>query len=215
MRVNIVYMERFCFVLFLALIQASCFSQEEWSLKKDKNGIAVYTRKLNNEKYKEIRVVCEFRASTNDLAEVLQDVDHHKDWVYKTIKSYLISRKNRDTLFYYSEISLPWPASNRDATVQLAFAHDAVNNNLAISVRSLPDLLPRKPGLIRVPYSLGLYQVSGLPGNRIKIDYTLRVNPGGSLPAWLVNYTATIGPYNTFVKLKELVEKKSRAGGAG
>jgi hypothetical protein len=202
-------MERLRLIIVLSLVPAICFAQEKWTLKKNENGIAVYTRKLNSEKFKEIRVVCEFEASADKLIEVLQDVNHHKEWVYKTTESYLISRKNKDTLFYYSKISLPWPASNRDAVVQLSFAKDTVHKILRIAVRSIPNLLPEKPGLIRVPYSLGLYDVTTLPNNRIKIDYTLSINPGGSLPAWLVNYTATIGPYNTFKKLKELVEKKS------
>ncbi len=201
-------MKKNCLLILLLLVQLICFAQEEWTLKKNDNGIAVYTRRLNSEKYKEIRVICEFKASADQLIKILQDVDHHKDWVYKTTKSYLISRKNKDTLYYYSEIALPWPASNRDAVVQLAFAKDTANKNLFISVRSIPNLLPQKPNLIRVPYSLGLYNVITLPNNRIKIDYTLSVNPGGTLPAWLVNYTATIGTYNTLMKLKELVEKQ-------
>ncbi len=190
----------------LSSVCVVCFSQEKWELKKDENDIAVYTRRLNNEKYKEIRVLCEFKAPVEKLINILQDVNHHKDWVYKTTKSWLISRKNADTLFYYSEISLPWPASNRDAVVQLAVANDTLNKKTIITVTSMPGLIPEKPNLVRVPYSLGQYFITSLPGNHIKIDYTLSVSPGGSLPAWLVNYTATIGPYNTFMSLKKLVE---------
>ena len=201
-------MKKVGLVIFLAFVQFFCYAQRDWELRKDENGIAVYTRKLDNEKYKEIRVLCEFDASADKLIEILQDVNHHKNWVYKTTKSYLISRKNKDTLFYYSEISLPWPASNRDAVVQLSCANDTANKKLIIAVQSMPNILPEKPGLVRVPYSLGLYDVKTLPKSHIKIDYTLKVNPGGSLPVWLVNYTATIGPYNTFIKLKGLVERK-------
>ncbi len=202
-------MKKLLLIFLLSLVQFACFAQEKWTLKKDENGIAVYTRKLDSEKYKEIRVICEFNASADQLIKILQDVNHHKDWVYKTTKSYLISRKNQDTLFYYSEISLPWPMNNRDAVVQLSVARDTDNKNLIISVLSVPDLVAEKQNVVRVPYSLGMYNVTNLPDNRMKIDYTLTVNPGGTLPAWLVNYTATIGPYNTFLKLKELVEKKS------
>src|SRR4051812_17142877 len=100
-------MERLRLIIVLSLVPAICLAQEKWTLKKNENGIAVYTRKLNSEKFKEIRVVCEFEASADKLIEVLQDVNHHKEWVYKTTESYLISRKNKDTLFYYSKISLP------------------------------------------------------------------------------------------------------------
>lgn len=183
-----------------------CLAQENWTLRKNENGIAVYSRMLTSEKYKEIRVICEFNAPAEKLVKVLQDVNNHRHWVYKTTTSYLLSRKNKDTLNYYSEISLPWPASNRDATVQLAVAKDSIGNH-TITVRSLPNLLAPKPNLVRVPYSLGTYKINRLPGNHIRVDYTLSVDPGGAIPAWLVNYTATIGPYNTFIKLKALVEK--------
>jgi hypothetical protein len=107
--VNFIHMKTFLLLIFVSVIHLICSGQDEWALKKNENGIAVYTRKLNNEKYKEIRVICEFNGRAERLIQILQDVDGHKNWVYKTTKSYLISRKNQDTLFYYSEIDLPWP----------------------------------------------------------------------------------------------------------
>jgi len=199
-------MARLFLTNFLFLIPLILYAQENWNLAKEKNGISVYTRMLNSERYKQVRVICEFNGPIEKLIKILQDVDNHKNWVYKTPVSYLISKKNADTLYFYSEISLPWPASHRDASVELAVAKDSLNKNAIITVRSFPKLVPYKANIIRVPYSLGLYKLNSLPNNKIKIDYTLSVNPGGTLPAWLVNYTATIGPYQTFVNLKEIVE---------
>lgn len=195
-------------VLFL-LIPFVCIGQDNWELKKNLDGIAVFTRKLDNEKFKEIKVLCEFNASKTQLIKILQNVNHHADWVYGTKNSYLISKKNKDTLYYYSETALPWPVSNRDLVIQLSFAEDTVNKILKIRALSMPKMLPEKPNLIRVPFSLGLWNVITLPNQHIKIEYTFSVNPGGTLPAWLVNYSATTGPYNTFKKLKALIEIKS------
>ncbi len=199
-------MTRLLLTFFLFFIPLIIYAQENWNLAKEKNGISVYTRMLNSERYKQVRVICEFNGSIEKLIKILQDVDNHKNWVYKTTVSYLINKKNADTLYFYSEISLPWPASNRDASVELAVAKDSLSKKAIITVRSFPKLVPYKKNIIRVPYSLGLYKLNSLPNNHIKIDYTLSVNPGGTLPSWLVNYTATIGPYQTFVNLKEMVE---------
>jgi len=193
-------------MIVLAVVPGFCFAQDNWELKKSEDGIAVYARKLNNEKFKEIRVLCEFKSTTVRLMKVLKNVNHHKDWVYNTRVSYLIARKAHDTTIYYSEISLPWPVSNRDIIVQLSFEQDSVRKTLKIHARGMPGILPKKPNLVRVPYSLGLWNVTTLPNQSIKIDYTFSVNPGGALPAWLVNFTATAGPYNTFKKLKALLE---------
>jgi hypothetical protein len=133
-------------------------------------------------------------------------VNHHKDWVYGTKVSHLIARKTHDTTIYYSEIALPWPVANRDIVVQLSFEQDTIQKILKIQARGIAGILPKKPNLIRVPYSLGLWNVTSLPNKKIKIEYMFSVNPGGALPVWLVNFTATAAPFNTFKKLKKLME---------
>ena len=47
--------------------------------------------------------------------------------------------------------------------------------------------------------------VAPLNKNQQQIIYTVRFDPGGSLPAWLVNMFVTKGPLQTFQKLKEHV----------
>ena len=86
-------MKKLQLFIFLSLLSSFCFAQEKWDLKKNENGIAVYTRKLNTGKFKEIRVICEFNGTMAQLTKVLQNVNHHKDWVYNTKVSYLIKRK--------------------------------------------------------------------------------------------------------------------------
>lgn len=193
-------------LLFL-LMPMICTAQDNWELKKNETNIAVYSRKLDNEKFKEIRVVCEINGSIQQLYGILQNVNHHKDWVYGTMDSHLINRKSTDTVYYYSSVNLPWPASNRDLTVQLTFKRDNDGKTLHVRAFGVNNILSEKPGLVRVPYSLGLWDIQTLNNGKIKIDYTFSVNPGGSLPAWLVNMMAVRGPFNTFKNLKELMEK--------
>src|SRR5476649_2241360 len=87
-------MKKYSFLMFLLIIPSLCVAQEKWELKKNEDGIAVYTRKLNNERYREIKVICEFKATAARLTKILQDVDHHSDWVYNTKDSHLVKRKN-------------------------------------------------------------------------------------------------------------------------
>jgi hypothetical protein len=192
----------------LLLLPISSLAQDAWNLKKDADGIAVYTRKLNNEKYIEIKVATEFNSTAAKLTQILQDVTHQANWAYNTKKAFLLSRKNKDTLTYYSEVSLPWPVSNRDLVIQLCMSHDISDHVMLIQAHSVGNIYPVQPNLVRVPYSLGSWTVTTLNPNRIKIEYLLSVNPGGALPAWLVNCTAVTGPFNTFKKLKELAESK-------
>lgn len=182
-------------------------AQGKWELKKNENGIAVYTRKAAKGNIKELRVVCELNTTQDQLINTLQNIAGYSDWVYSNKKSVILSRPDAQSIIYYTQSKLPWPIKDRDLVVELNIKKDP--ESLAIEARSLPLYLPDKDGYIRVPYSLALWKVTAATANRLKVDYVFSVDPGGSIPSWLVNATLTIGPYNSFVKLREVLKKKA------
>lgn len=195
-------------VLLLAFV--TCFAQQsQWQLAKNDNGIKIYTRRQVNQKFKEVRVIFELNATEDQLTDVLQDIPHHNKWSYGTKKTYVISKKGKDTIVYYSEVALPWPLSNRDLVIELTFKKDTVNNALHIQAKSVPGIVPRYPDLVRVPYSLATWEVKPSSGKKLRIEYILSTDPGGSLPSWLVNLGATVGPGNSFRKLKAIIDENS------
>ena len=199
---------------FLIITALTCLpfsyvlAQDNWELKKNEDGIAVYSRGIANEKLKEIRVVCELPGTTAQLKEILQNVTGHSRWVYLTKKTNLVKKVNDRTLIYYSASDMPWPVTDRDLIVELTITEVPASGNLSIRAKSVSDYLPPTKGYVRVPHSLATWEVVPLPNNKLKIDYTFRVDPGGDIPAWMVNAAATTGPYNTFVKLRELLAAK-------
>jgi hypothetical protein len=195
---------------FLITICFCAFAQESWTLVKDQDGIKVYTRRIASEKFKEVRANFELNATEDQLVGILENIPHHKDWSYGTKRTFVISKKNKDTIIYYSEVSLPWPLSNRDLVLQLSFSRDSVDHSLHIQAKSIPGMLPANPTLVRVPFSVASWDVKILPNKLLSIQYTLSTDPGGALPAWLVNFAASVGPYNSFQKLKALIGKENK-----
>ena len=68
-------------------------------------------------------------------------------------------------------------------------------------------MVPEKKNIVRVSSSSGKWTITPLPNKAVRIDYILETDPGGALPAWLVNLFVTKGPLETFRKLKQQVEK--------
>src|SRR5215203_3879797 len=93
-------------VLFIIclLFYSSVKSQDDWTLQKDRNGIKVFTRKIANLKFHELKVECEFQGRISQLAAVLLDVNSHSRWVYQTVKAQLLETSGTD-LFFYSELA--------------------------------------------------------------------------------------------------------------
>jgi hypothetical protein len=186
---------------------SAAMAQSKWELKKNENGIAVYTRKPASGNLKELRVVCELDATKAQLISTLQDIGNYSDWVYSNKKSEILKSFNPQKIIYYTESRLPWPIKDRDLIVQLDI--NSGPEILDIQAKSLPEYLPQNNKFVRVPYSLAKWKVTQADDNKLKVDYTFSVDPGGSIPSWLVNATMAIGPYNSFVKLRELLKEKN------
>lgn len=191
-------------LLLLALSAAK--AQDKWELKRNEAGIEVFTKKSPIGNLKELRVICELDATKAQLISTLQDIPNYNQWVFSNKKSVILKAVSPQKIIYYTESSLPWPIKDRDLVVELDI--DDTPEALNIQAKSLPDYLPKKNKFIRVPYSLATWKVTQAPNNKLKVDYTFSVDPGGSIPVWLVNATLTIGPYNSFAKLREMLRLK-------
>lgn len=196
----------FFFTLMTAGL-STAMAQNNWELKRNDHGIEVYTRNAVNGNIKELRVVCELDATKEQLIKVLQDIAGYSDWVYSNKKSVVLKTINPQNIIYYTQSHLPWPIKDRDLIVELNI--NPTPEVLNIQAKSLPNFLPRDKGYIRVPYSLATWRVTQAPNNKLKVDYTFSVDPGGSIPVWLVNATLAIGPYNSFLKLMQVLKSQN------
>ncbi|HEY4289337.1 MAG TPA: START domain-containing protein [Puia sp.] len=185
--------------------------QDDWKLKTDKDGIAIFTRTFPDSKFKAIKVEVELDATLSQLVAVILDVNTGAQWVYSTKSSVLLKQVSPSELYYYSEVNVPWPAANRDFIAELRVVQDPHSRVVTIYGPTFPDYLPEKKDIVRVRRSEGKWIISPLANRKIKVEYTLRVDPGGDVPAWLVNMFATKGPYESFRKLKEQLQKPAYA----
>lgn len=192
-------------VLICLLLQTTAQCQEDWKLKKDKNGIQVYSRKTPNFKFDELKVDCIFEGKISQLAAVILDVNNQYQWVYKTAKSELLKQVTDADLFYYSEIECPWPFDNRDLIARMTITQNTSTKILSIVAKSVDDYLPRKKNLVRVKYSSALWTITPLTNAQFKVEYKIQIDPGDGVPAWILNMFATNGPYESFKNLKDKI----------
>lgn len=190
--------------IFTALFAAS---QPEWHLKKDKDGIKVYTDNSDTSKFNSIKVECTLDGTCERLISILKDVENHKKWVYATKTSYPIKAVSENEQLYYAETSLPWPFDNRDVVIRMTIFPGQKANECTIITLGEPEKLPVKKGIVRIPYFNSRYEVRGAGDKKINITYYLESDPGGKLPPWLVNMFSVKGPYETFSNLASLLKQ--------
>jgi hypothetical protein len=195
-------------MLFTAFfISITTVSAQDWKKVKDKDGIRIYQAEASNSSYKNIKVECTIDGTFDKLMAILNDVSKHKEWVYNNKTSSVLKRISPVEFYYYTETTLPWPMSNRDAVIHLKMTKDSLNRFLNITAVADADYIPEKENKVRVPSSNINWHVTMPTSSTINIVYTFEADPGGSVPAWLVNSFADKGPYESFRKLAALLRK--------
>jgi START domain len=199
--------KRFIFLLAVFLSPPSIvFTQTEWKLDRDKEGIKIYSSPYPESKVKALKVVCTVESTLSQLATVLMDIRNQDEWFYHT-KSSILKEISPSELYYYSELSFPFPMSNRDFIEHINISQDPVTCVMTMIVQNLPDFIPEKKGVVRILNSQCKWVVTPLTKKSLLVEFTLFADPAGSIPVWLVNAMSYYGPYETFKKLKNQLLK--------
>jgi hypothetical protein len=180
-------------------------SQQNWELKTDKDGIKVYKSTDSHSKFDQLKLECTINGSLSSIVAVLLDIGNYPQWVYHTRTSSLLKKVSDHELFFYEQIESPFGASDRDLVVETKINQDPATKVVHVTVRSVPNYVPEKKGYVRVPMSDEKWTITPTSKNNCKIDYHLEIDPGGSVPAWLVNQFSQKGPYESFRQLRKQV----------
>jgi hypothetical protein len=195
--------------LFLQLITFGS-GANDWTLKDQRDGISVYTRHSELSKFNDIEVEMDLPGTAAQLFSILLDVEKYPQWAYCTKSSTLVKKIGNNELIYYSEISAPWPLSNRDFYADVKLSCDSSKHSWCMVSTGLKGFLPEKKGLVRIPRSKAVWNISQKSDNVVHLQYILQIDPGGCLPAWIVNMFATKGPMETFGTLRKKMETLNR-----
>ena len=195
-------------LLLLLTTITTCFAQDTWKQSVDKDGIKIYTRAIQNSKLKAIKVDCNLNVHPSQLVKIIMDIDNSRQWVYHAKQAYVVKQVSPSELYYYSEVSVPWPAEDRDYIAHIMVSQNPISKVVTIDAPCLADMVPPKPNAVRISHSTGRWTITPVGNNSVKVDYQLEVDPAGDIPAWLINLFATEGPLKTFERLKQQLTKK-------
>jgi len=91
--------------------------------------------------------------------------------------------------------------------LELSSSFDSVKQELNVLSRSIEYEFPKSDDLVRVPFAIGTWRVVSMK-NYLKVEYFLQIDPGGSVPIWLINLAMAEGPYNSLTNLREELTRK-------
>jgi hypothetical protein len=179
---------------------------QDCDLKRDRDGIRVFTCKTENEKFKLLRAEFELTGSTpQQVKDFLWDVANYKTWQYNLMEATQVAVAGQNELTYRALIDAPWPAENREIVVKMVVTE--LESGMTIKIVHVPHSEPPPDNFVRVPFFEALWQITRVE-NDLKLVYALRIDPGGYVPAWLVNIAMAEGPHVSFKNLKAQLNPK-------
>ena len=182
-------------------------AQTNWELRTDNDGIKIYTAIVAGSKIKAVKVECTFHSTLSQFVAVLMDIKGSEHWLYHTKSAVVVKQVSPSELYYYSEVNLPWPAENRDFVGHISVSQNPATKVVTLDGPAVPGFVPLKNGIVRIDHSGSQWVISPIGNGIIKVTYVLHVDPGGALPAWLINMFASEGPMQIFKNLKLQLQK--------
>jgi hypothetical protein len=188
-------------VLMLSLLSLQSYAGQDWKLKRDEDGIKVYTAATPNSAFKSIKVECTINSTPAQLIAFLLDIDKQQNWVYNSKNIRLLKKLAPNEYIFYSEVSVPWPCTNRDYIAHFVI-RQVSPQLITLDSHAEPNYIPENDGIVRVKHSEAHWEVTTLDKDHLKMVYTVQFDPAGAIPAWLTNLFVTKGPYETFENLR-------------
>ena len=187
-----------------------------WELRKDENGIKVFTKEIEGSNYLAYKGESVVEGSMTALVAILYDTENAPSWLEDCTLGFTLDEVHFEENYVFEIYGLPFPLSDRMLIIHSTLIWDAhharitsVEANDFCNTRS--DERCRRVQAVDavvVTRSRGYYDLQYIDTNHTKVVWEQHVESGGSLPTWLVNTSVVDIPFNSLQRLKLLVQKQ-------
>jgi hypothetical protein len=192
-------------LLITVLLLVSVNQATAWTLVREQDGIKVWTRKIADSPIAQSLATVTVESKLSPVVALILDANNEHYWIDSVDRSKTLQQISATKSYNYTLSNAPWPVSDRDAVVLTEASQDPVTYVVQIRSHATPGKLPKRKGVIRIKIVDSLWTLTPQPGGKVQISYQVHSDPGGRLPAWLINSVITDQPFNTLKNLRNII----------
>jgi hypothetical protein len=196
------------FTFIIICTKSQSLKVDEWHLTQYKGGVKIYLRKSSNSNVKEVLGIVTIKTSISALVYLVKDTENHYQWIYANKTAKLLKTLSDFEWIYYNESEAPWPVSNRDLITHAKMVQDKSTLIVTINSVGIPNYLPKKEGLVRVPKLYTEWVFTPRNYGMVEVRFELEIDLGGNIPAWLVNTSIDNGPLQTIQNMAKVLNQE-------
>ena len=187
------------------MVTQSVYAAVEWQNVMSKDGIDVYTRLSPGSAFHEFKGETIMDAPRDACVGVLKDVSKQTQWMPDTKTAKLVRTIDDKSDVLYHVTAMPWPLQDRDSVVRRDFLPEP--GAMIVNFRAVKDLqAPETKTNLRINDITGQWIFHAIDASHTRVTYSMRCNPGGNIPATVVNTMSKSLPYETLMGMKQMVK---------
>ncbi len=200
------------YILFFYILLSGfyCLNAQEagnWELVKEKEGIKIYARKVDNSPFDELLGTYIADVGLSSIVSLLKDYNNQPNWVFANVETRLLAAPNNFEWYYYMKTDAPWPVADRDIIIHAVLTQDTLTQIVHINVQGLPKYLQINEGIVRIPYLKSSWEFIPINKDKVLVKLQILTDIGGEVPAWIVNMVKEKGPLNTLLFMRKELKK--------
>jgi len=195
--------------LFLLIMLLLCFQHtfsQQWELKKESDGVKVYTRPVKGSGIREFKGEIIVKSNLGNILSVIEKISEYPKWMYNCSYAEQLKKNNEASGYIYTVLKQSWPVQDRDICSFYSVVQDSITKVITITMKGVKDYIPAKSDKVRVPSLNGFWKLIPLAKGVTKIIYQVHSESGGNVPEAIVNAFITDTPYYNLLNLKKIVE---------
>lgn len=191
-----------------AVISASSHAQQDWELRRDRDGIKVYTSKVSGSPYAAVKTVAVMEdVQLSSLVALLEDPEACPDWADKCAESFVYQRLSATESYVYTHNDMPFPVKDRDHLAHVRWSQDPDTLTVMMQSSAVTGLVEEQPGRLRLKAVEVSWTFSPKSSGAVEISNQAHIDPGSALPGWLTNMLLIDTPFQTMQSFMDEVRR--------
>jgi hypothetical protein len=182
--------------------------QGKWEFRVEHKNIRIYSSKMDNSSVLGFKGETEFPGSFKKLISLFHDTDNYRRWIHQLAEMEVLE-KNDDLEYVIRQvINTPWPLSPREMIVRTGL-QGAGDNAVAVTMKGVPDFIPRNPRYHRVRQTDGVWIFTPSGHDKLRITLIMHIDPGEDVPTPISNAAMFEVPFHSLQNLRNMIQDPS------
>lgn len=178
----------------------------EWQIVDNSDGVEVALREEPDRDLPTMRGRGVLRGDIDRLVAVIIDPDQATEWAEGASKVTMIAREEKRAVIH-TYIDIAWPVWDRDLVTSGTLRTIEPGKEYVLANEAVDGIVPEEEGVIRMKKAFTQFHLKKQGPNQVWVEYLVNVDPGGSLPKWLVRWTQKSVPAETLKNLQRQLDK--------